>query len=88
MAAHESAQAGRYSRVEALSAVPTSSVSLGEWLATHEAPEFEATFALEGATTVQAVVESGVTEDHLRELGMKLFVRAKLWRSIRELRSA
>ena len=62
-------------------------MELGPWLATLGAAEFETSFREQGATSVVDVVSSGVVEDHLRELGMKLFVRARVATAIQELRA-
>jgi predicted DCC family thiol-disulfide oxidoreductase YuxK len=62
-------------------------MELGPWLAALGASDFEAAFREQGATSVVDVVRSGVTEDHLRELGMKLFVRARVATAILELRA-
>ncbi len=62
-------------------------MEVGPWLATLGAADFEARFREQGATSVVDVVNSGVTEDHLRELGMKLFVRARVATAIQELRA-
>ena len=45
---------------------------LGEWLAAHKAAEYEQALRAEGCESVSDLVESGLTEDHLRELGFKL----------------
>ena len=60
---------------------------LSPWLRELGASEYEAIFAMEGATTVQDGVESGITEEHLKELGMKLFIRSRVWAAIRALRA-
>ena len=59
---------------------------LGEWLAAHKAAEYEQALRAEGCESVSDLVESGLTEDHLRELGFKLFARMKVWEAIQELR--
>eukprot|EP01046_Picozoa_sp_COSAG06_P026879 COSAG06_NODE_2338_length_7054_cov_4.655787_7_plen_283_part_00 len=64
-----------------------SAMDLGAWLASLGAGEFEAAFREEGASSVADVVTAGVTEEHLRELGMKLFVRARVAAAIAEQRS-
>ena len=63
-------------------------LALGEWLAQLGAAEFEEKLRAEGASTVQDIVDSGMTEVHLRELGMKMLLRAKVAAALAELRSS
>ena len=48
---------------------------LGEWLAAHKAAEYEQALRAEGCESVSDLVESGLTEDHLRELGFKMLMQ-------------
>ena len=67
-------------------AMAAAELPLGEWLAAHKAAEYEQALRAEGCESVSDLVESGLTEDHLRELGFKLFARMKVWEAIQELR--
>ena len=64
-----------------------SAMELGAWLESLGAGEFEAAFRDQGASTVEGVVASGITEEHLREIGMKIFVRARVAAAIAEIRA-
>ena len=67
-------------------AADAGSLPLGTWLGSLGAAEFEAVFREQGANSVQDVVDSGVGDEHLKEVGMKLFVRAKVGAAIADLR--
>ena len=63
-------------------------LSLGEWLGRHKAAEYEAVLRAEGCESVEDLVDSELTEQHLAELGLKIFAKIRVWGAIQSLRRA
>eukprot|EP01046_Picozoa_sp_COSAG06_P031392 COSAG06_NODE_3052_length_5915_cov_4.348006_1_plen_154_part_10 len=61
---------------------------LGEWLTKYKAAEYEATLRDEGCESVEDLVDSELTEQHLGELGFKMFAKIRVWGAIQSLRRA